>query len=260
MAARNAAVYSYKNGKLTEIDKLELDFDFGEYDMSDEAGQEKANEAGRKAFDNQYKEFVKGRKLEDFGKVATSGAEAIIKKLNSEFDGEFTTNLTTSSIPVPFSKGYKEDGVYCNAWANLRFIIPGGWTDGVDKNISGDLVTGNYVSAWKFAENTNSNYKDSVTIAFYEGNIDDVIAKHAAGSDRAKESLAGNEWIVIKPSTSQNKGGLLLARINEYKVQYYRQIDDYVVLIEIISFYSDKRDTYSGYFSYFEEQIIRNEE
>ncbi len=255
MAARNAAIYSYKNGKLTEIDKLGLDFDFDEYDLSDEAGQEKANEAGRKAFDDQYKEFVKGRKLEDFGKVATSGAEAIIKKLNSEFDGELTTvshsDDNNENETVGFNIGYDKEEFYYNDWANIQFDIPNGWDYGINRDISSDLISGNYVNAWKCSESKNTTYKDSVTIAFYEGNIDDVISKHAAGSNRAKESLAGSEWIVIKPSTPQYKGGLLLTRIDEYKVQYYRQIDDHVVLIEIVSYNSDKRDTYSGNFHYF---------
>ena len=252
MMGRNAAIYSYKNGKLTEVDSFTVDFDESKYDLSDTAGQEKADKACRDAFDKQYKEFVKGRKLEDFGKVAISGGDEILKKLNAEF-ADKGNELTT--IPVPeetepqFDIGRTENRIYYNEWANLQFNLPNGWND-ESYNIDSGFKTDGYTGGFRFAENSNTGYKDSVTIVFYENGINDVIDAHAAGTNRVKENLANEEWTALKASKYAG-GGLVLLRVDEYKVQYYRQIDDYVVLIEIVSYSSDKSSTYADSFYYY---------
>ncbi|MBR4450656.1 MAG: protein kinase [Clostridia bacterium] len=158
------------------------------------------------------------------------------------FDGKtgyVSAEYTSEKKPSGFTAGYVKDGVYYNDWAHLQYSIPDGWKANGKDAIGNIYKSSDFVDGWKF-----SKEKDYVLISFYKGKVNDIISKQAIGTNRETKMLAGNEWITIK---NPPKSGLNVSA--SYMIQYYRQIGDYVVLVEIGVHNNDTRDSMSKGFS-----------
>ena len=239
-----ATIYSFEDGEIEEEDIITIDIDLSNYDMSSKVGKEKAYNACKIQFEKQFEKFVEGRKLEDFENVSVKGSDAVLKKLNSEFaENENLLTTVPTTAPLQFDVGHISKGKYINEWAQIQFAIPNQWNIGESGEIDAGKKNDEFKGGYRFSKD-----KNYVSICIYEGNVNDIISRFGTGGSRSNKTLAGSEWIASDQTVNPNLG-LLKLRENQYTSQYFKQIDDYVIFIEIYSEGTDNRETYGNGFS-----------